>query len=156
MIGVLVLLLATVTLAGCQSPAWKSDNPPLWALVATGTNERGQARWFINTRAIRKDNAERTVKVLVRMQTVAQGESTNSDVPKSDDQTSVQNFTCDPKKQGYDISATLRSYLGNEAPSEIPPDSELPRAVAYRQLLEVKRGLIMYDVREAACFLARF
>jgi hypothetical protein len=40
------------------------------------------------------------------------GEEESQDVPKYDEQTTVQNLTCDPNKKGYDISATLSHVHG--------------------------------------------
>jgi hypothetical protein len=160
-----VLIVAIVAIVGfgagllawwLQRPDWKKSDPPVWAYLTTSTADTGKTRWFINTKAIRKNGSSSTVKVLLRQQTVAASESEYADVPKDDEYTTVQNFTCDPGKQGYDLSAILRGFSGKQLPGTIPPDSELPRALAWRDFVQVRPGSIIAEAREAACFLAGY
>jgi len=159
----LVLLFASIVGLGTgysiwwfQRPEWKKADPPVWSFFASSSGDSGKSRWFINTRAIRRNGPNRSVKVLMRHQTVAVGESDGADIPKDDEYTSVQNFTCDPNKQGYDLSANLKGFSGKEIPDTLPPDSELPRALAWRDFSQIRPGSIIAEAREAACFLAGY
>lgn len=152
-----ILAVATLLFAsGCSKPDWEKPDRPLWAYVASNNADDGNFRFFINTKATRKDADKQTVKVLMRIQRIAAGEEEKADVPKDDEQTSVQNFTCDRNRKGYDISATLRMYVGKQWPQEIPPDSELPIGVAAKDLWQFGDWNPLGRVRKAACFLAGY
>jgi len=159
----LVMVFALIVGAGTgysvwwmQRPEWKKANPPAWAFFATSSGDSGKARWFINTKVLRKDDASQTVEVLMRHQTVASREAEKDDIPKDDEYTSVENFTCDPRRQGYDLSANLKGYTGKQIPETIPPQSELPRALAWRDFAQIQPGTIIAEAREAACYLAGY
>ena len=158
-VGLIVLVAALAGLAvglsvwWLERPDWKKSDPPVWAFVAAGSSQDTRMRWFINTRAVWKDN-DAHVRVLIRSQTIAPGEADEADVRKESDYTTVQNFTCNTRQQGYDLSAMLKGFSGKTPPDSIPPDSELPRAVAWSALTQIRPGMMMADAREAACYLA--
>ena len=130
-LAILVLIWLFVIAAGTafggfigawfDRPDWQKSNPPLWVFVGSGTTDNHTTRWFINSRVLRVDGNGR-VKALIRAQTAAAGEPERADVPKDDEYTTVQNFTCRPSQQGYDLSAQLAGYSGKQVPAAIPPD----------------------------------
>lgn len=163
-----ILVLALVVLIGTfgsaqlslyifgrlNEPQWKKSPPPPWAYLTSSAD--GRSRFFIYTKEIRKRPEVAGVTVLFRDQTVASGESANADVPKDDDFTAVRNFICDPGRDGYALSATLRGFSGRQIPVTIPPDSDLPKMLATRDFAQIQPGTVIAEAHRAACYLAGY
>jgi hypothetical protein len=155
-LGALVVLgIGAALLAWFNRPEWQRANPPAWVYLGTSSGTSGSTRWFLNTKALRKDPKRQGVMALIRGQAVAPGEPERADIPKKDEATAVQNFTCDRGREGYDISARLYTF-DEQVPTAIPPDSDLPKGVAWSALVDVRAGTIIADAREAACYLAEY
>ena len=137
-----------------NEPQWEKSPPPRWAYV-TGSAD-GRSRFFVYTRDIRKRPEVQGVTVLFRTQTAASGEPANADIPKDDDYTAVRNFICDPGREGFARSVFLRGFSGSKLPETIPPDSDLPRLVATRDVTDIRPGTVIAEAHHAACYLAGY
>ena len=74
----------------------------------------------------------------------------------SEEYSVVQNFTCNPAERGYNITARLYTFNRGEEANTIPPDSALPKLVAYSAFTEINDETNYPMIRKAACYLAGY